>query len=77
MSFSRLYSSNLHPQLFHSKPLAVEASKDVLSDLLNGLIMVLLDDRLMVLEGGPQVMRSVNVLLVKVVENADHSSTMG
>ncbi|XP_071809133.1 cytoskeleton-associated protein 5-A-like isoform X2 [Asterias amurensis] len=63
--------------LFHSKPLAVEASKDVLSDLLNGLIMVLLDDRLMVLEGGPQVMRSVNVLLVKVVENADHSSTMG
>ncbi|XP_038047612.1 cytoskeleton-associated protein 5-like [Patiria miniata] len=63
--------------LFHSRPLAQEASKDVLCDLLNGLVTVLLDDRLMALEGGPQVMRSVNVLLVKVVENADHSNTMG
>ncbi|XP_022089158.1 cytoskeleton-associated protein 5-like isoform X2 [Acanthaster planci] len=63
--------------LFHSRPLAQEASKDVLCDLLNGLITVLLDDRLMAFEGGPQVMRSVNVLLVKVVENADHSNTMG
>ena len=64
-------------QLFHSRTLAQEASKDVLCDLLNGLVTVLLDDRLMALEGGPQVMRSVNVLLVKVVENADHTNTMG
>ncbi|PIK41383.1 putative cytoskeleton-associated protein 5 [Apostichopus japonicus] len=46
-------------------------------DLVNGLITVLIDDRLMNFEDGPQVVRSVNVLMAKVVENSDHSNIIG
>ncbi|KAJ8023557.1 Cytoskeleton-associated protein 5 [Holothuria leucospilota] len=63
--------------LFQNCQLSKEASKDVLCDLVNGLITVLIDDRLMKFEDGPQVVRSVNVLMAKVVENSDHSNIIG
>lgn len=49
----------------------------MICDLVNGLITVLIDDRLMNFEDGPQVVRSVNVLMAKVVENSDHSNIIG
>ncbi|XP_071830339.1 cytoskeleton-associated protein 5-like isoform X2 [Apostichopus japonicus] len=63
--------------LFQNSQLSREASKDVICDLVNGLITVLIDDRLMNFEDGPQVVRSVNVLMAKVVENSDHSNIIG
>ena len=57
--------------------MAQKASKDVLCDLINGLITALIYDRLMSFDDGPQVVRSVNVLMVKVVENADPNNALG
>lgn len=52
-------------------------SKDVLRDLMTSLVTVLLDDRLMEVEDGPQVVRSVNLTVVKIVERADSTNIMG
>ncbi|XP_070564717.1 cytoskeleton-associated protein 5-like isoform X2 [Ptychodera flava] len=63
--------------LFQNATLAKRASREVLKDLLHGLITVLLDDRLVEFNDGPQVVRSVNVLVVKVVEKSDHNNILG
>ncbi|XP_071485290.1 cytoskeleton-associated protein 5-like [Diadema antillarum] len=63
--------------VFQNTSLSQQASKDVLCDLINGLITVLIDDRLMAFDEGPQVVRSVNVVMAKVVENADHNAAIG
>ena len=54
----------------------MQASKDILKDLLNNLVTVLLDNRLNELEDGPQIVRSVNVLVVKIVEKSDQTNVL-
>ena len=54
--------------------LATHASKDILKELIYNLVTMLLDNRLMELEEGPQVVRSVNVLVVKIVEKSDQTN---
>ncbi len=63
-------------QLFQCGSLGKQASRDVLKDLINSLITILLDNRLEDLEEGPQVVRSVNVMVVKIIENSDPTNVM-
>lgn len=75
---TRLYRCLLATLLavFQNSSLAKKASKDVLKDLVNSLITTLLDNRLNSLEEGPQVIRTVNVMVVKIVEHADHTNVL-
>ena len=51
-------------------------SKDALKDLIFNLITVLLDSRINSLDDGPQLVRSVNVMVVKIVDKGDHTNVM-
>ncbi|XP_033117139.1 cytoskeleton-associated protein 5-like isoform X3 [Anneissia japonica] len=62
--------------LFQNRMLAMKASKDVLCDLVNGLITVLIDNRLEAFDDGPQVIRSINMLMVKVLDQSDPTNSM-
>ena len=57
-------------QLFSCGSVASEISTDILKDLIYQLSMIMLDPRLEDIEEGTQVIRSVNILLVKVVEKS-------
>ncbi|XP_041052921.1 cytoskeleton-associated protein 5 isoform X2 [Carcharodon carcharias] len=62
--------------LFQIEALAKEASMGVLKDLMHGLILLMLDSRLEDLDEGPQVIRSVNLLMVKVLEKSDPTNIL-
>ncbi|XP_078077167.1 cytoskeleton-associated protein 5 [Mustelus asterias] len=62
--------------LFQVETLAKEASMGVLKDLMHGLILLMLDSRLDDLDEGPQVIRSVNLLMVKVLEKSDPTNIL-
>uniref|UniRef100_A0A8D0EYY0 Cytoskeleton associated protein 5 n=1 Tax=Strix occidentalis caurina TaxID=311401 RepID=A0A8D0EYY0_STROC len=63
-------------QLFRIESLAREASTGVLKDLMHGLITLMLDSRVEDLEEGEQVIRSVNLLVVKVLEKSDQTNIL-
>uniref|UniRef100_A0A8C2TR84 Cytoskeleton associated protein 5 n=1 Tax=Coturnix japonica TaxID=93934 RepID=A0A8C2TR84_COTJA len=63
-------------QLFQIESLAREASTGVLKDLMHGLITLMLDSRVEDLEEGEQVIRSVNLLVVKVLEKSDQTNIL-
>uniref|UniRef100_A0A670Z0A0 Cytoskeleton associated protein 5 n=1 Tax=Pseudonaja textilis TaxID=8673 RepID=A0A670Z0A0_PSETE len=63
-------------QLFQIESLAREASAGVLKDLMHGLITLMLDSRVEDLEEGQQVIRSVNLLVVKVLEKSDQTNIL-
>ncbi|KFO85503.1 Cytoskeleton-associated protein 5 [Buceros rhinoceros silvestris] len=62
--------------LFQIESLAQEASTGVLKDLMHGLITLMLDSRVEDLEEGEQVIRSVNLLVVKVLEKSDQTNIL-
>ncbi|XP_023612399.1 cytoskeleton-associated protein 5 isoform X2 [Myotis lucifugus] len=62
--------------LFQIESLAREASTGVLKDLMHGLITLMLDSRIEDLEEGQQVIRSVNLLVVKVLEKSDQTNIL-
>ncbi|XP_052800946.1 cytoskeleton-associated protein 5-A-like isoform X2 [Mya arenaria] len=62
--------------LFQNSVLACHASKEILKELMYNLLTLLLDQRLNDLEEGPQVVRSVNVLVVKIVERSDQTNVL-
>uniref|UniRef100_A0A7M4FAU9 Cytoskeleton associated protein 5 n=1 Tax=Crocodylus porosus TaxID=8502 RepID=A0A7M4FAU9_CROPO len=62
--------------LFQIESLAREASTGVLKDLMHGLITLMLDSRVEDLEEGQQVIRSVNLLVVKVLEKSDQTNIL-
>ncbi|XP_008103083.1 cytoskeleton-associated protein 5 isoform X2 [Anolis carolinensis] len=62
--------------LFQIECLAREASAGVLKDLMHGLITLMLDSRVEDLEEGQQVIRSVNLLVVKVLEKSDQTNIL-
>lgn len=43
----------------------------ILKDLMHGLIMLMLDSRVEDIEEGTQVIRSVNLLVIRVLEKSD------
>ncbi|XP_017297361.1 cytoskeleton-associated protein 5 isoform X2 [Kryptolebias marmoratus] len=60
--------------LFSVEPLAKEASVGVLKDLMHGLITLMLDSRVEDVEDGTQVIRSVNLLVIRVLEHSDQTN---
>ncbi|NXJ65537.1 CKAP5 protein, partial [Rostratula benghalensis] len=74
----RLYSCIIGSMitLFQIESLAREASTGVLKDLMHGLITLLLDSRLEDLDKGVQVIRSVNLLVLKVLEKSDQTNVL-
>ncbi|XP_053545283.1 cytoskeleton-associated protein 5-A [Bombina bombina] len=74
----RLYSCIIGNMisLFQMETLAREASTGVLKDLMHGLITLMLDSRVEDLEEGQQVVRSVNLLVVKVLEKSDQTNIL-
>lgn len=63
-------------QLFSMETLAKEASMGVLKDLLHSFVMLLLDSRVEDIEDGEQVIRSINLLVIRVLENSDQTNIM-
>ncbi|XP_041280411.1 cytoskeleton-associated protein 5 isoform X1 [Onychostruthus taczanowskii] len=74
----RLYSCIIGSMitLFQIESLAREASTGVLKDLMHGLITLMLDSRVEDLEESEQVIRSVNLLVVKVLEKSDQTNIL-
>lgn len=62
------------PQLFSMETLAREASMGVLKDLMHGLIMLMLDARVEDIKDGQQLIRSVNLLVIRVLEKSDQTN---
>lgn len=46
----------------------------VLKDLMHGLITLMLDSRVEDIEDGTQVIRSVNLLVIRVLEKSDQTN---
>uniref|UniRef100_A0A8C2FTH4 Cytoskeleton associated protein 5 n=1 Tax=Cyprinus carpio TaxID=7962 RepID=A0A8C2FTH4_CYPCA len=63
-------------QLFSMESLAREASMGVLKDLMHGLITLMLDSRVEDIEDGQQLIRSVNLLVVRVLEKSDQTNIL-
>uniref|UniRef100_A0A8C5I5R7 TOG domain-containing protein n=1 Tax=Gouania willdenowi TaxID=441366 RepID=A0A8C5I5R7_GOUWI len=61
-------------QLFAMEVLAREASVGVLKDLLHGLFTLMLDGRMEDIEDGQQVVRSVNMLVIRILEKSDQTN---
>ncbi|KAK9517304.1 hypothetical protein VZT92_025187 [Zoarces viviparus] len=60
--------------LFSMESLAREASMGVLKDLMHGVITLMLDGRVENIEDGLQVIRSVNLLVTRVMEKSDQTN---
>lgn len=73
---SKLYSCIIGNMLslFSMEALAKEASMGVLKDLMHGLIMLMLDARVEDIKDGQQLIRSVNLLVIKVLEKSDQTN---
>lgn len=69
-------SYSLGSQLFSMESLAREASMGVLKDLMHGLITLMLDARVEDIEDGQQLIRSVNLLVVRVLEKSDQTNIL-
>lgn len=63
-------------QLFSMESLAREASMGVLKDLMHGLITLMLDGRVEDIRDGQQVIRSVNLLVIRVLEKSDKTNML-
>uniref|UniRef100_A0A8D3C6Y8 Cytoskeleton associated protein 5 n=1 Tax=Scophthalmus maximus TaxID=52904 RepID=A0A8D3C6Y8_SCOMX len=61
-------------QLFSMESLAREASMGVLKDLMHGVITLMLDSRVEDIEDGQQLIRSVNLLVIRVLEKSDQTN---
>ncbi|XP_078478550.1 cytoskeleton-associated protein 5 [Lampetra planeri] len=62
--------------LFSMESLAREASIGVLKDLMHGLITLMLDTRVEDIEDGQQLIRSVNLLVIRVIEKSDQTNIL-
>uniref|UniRef100_A0A7N8WK14 Cytoskeleton associated protein 5 n=1 Tax=Mastacembelus armatus TaxID=205130 RepID=A0A7N8WK14_9TELE len=60
--------------LFSMEALAREASMAVVKDLMHGLITLMLDGRVEDIEDGQQLIRSVNLLVIRVLEKSDQTN---
>ena len=63
--------------VFSSAPLARAVSRSSLKQVMQVLITVLSDDRLAALDEGPQILRAINILMVKVIEMSDQTYVLG
>ena len=63
--------------LFGETSLARAASREILKDIIHVLISTLLDENLIKLYEGPQVIRCVNKLMLNVMEKSDRNNVLG
>lgn len=69
-----LVSLFLFYQLFSMESLAREASMGVLKDLMHGLITLMLDGRVEDIKDCQQLIRSLNLLVIRVLEKSDQTN---
>ena len=63
--------------LFSNEPLAKVVSRDTLKHLAQALITSVLDERIAKLQDGPQIIRTINVLVVKMIQKTDTTVCLG
>lgn len=68
------YVLNTLMQTFQIKRLAYEIKEESLHSLFTELLLWLLDDRVPLLDDGSQLLKALNVLVLKILENANRTS---
>lgn len=63
--------------LFSETSLAVKATQDSLVEVERDVIAYLVDERLLKLEEAPQLIRSLNFLMLRVCENSEKTAIFG
>lgn len=68
------YVLNTLMQTFQLKKLAHNVKQDTLNKLIMELLLWLLDERVPLMDDGSQLLKALNVLMLKILENADRTS---
>lgn len=69
------YVLNTLMQTFQNKTLAHAVKESTLDDLITELLLWLLDDRVPRMDDGGQLLKALNVLMLKILDNADRTSS--
>ena len=63
--------------LFSESSLAVKASQDSLVEVERDILTYIVDERLLKLEDAPQLIRSLNFLMLRICENTGKTAIFG
>ena len=63
--------------LFSESSLAVKASQDSLVEVERDILTYIVDERLLKLEDAPQLIRSLNFLMLRICENSEKTAIFG
>ena len=63
--------------LFSEPSLAIKASQDSLVEVERDILTYIVDERLLKLEDAPQLIRSLNFLMLRVCENSEKTAIFG
>ena len=63
--------------LFSAKELAQVVSKSVLKDVISFLLTCLVEDKFQVFEDSDQAVKTINMLILKMIHNTDHNRCFG
>ncbi|GMH05428.1 hypothetical protein Nepgr_007268 [Nepenthes gracilis] len=69
------YVLNTLMQTFQNKRLAHAVKESTLNDLITELLLWLLDERVPRMDDGGQLLKALNVLMLKILDNADRTSS--
>ncbi|CAL0321285.1 unnamed protein product [Lupinus luteus] len=69
------YVLNTLMQTFQNKRLAYAVKESTLDSLITELLLWLLDDRVPHMDDGSQLLKALNVLMLKILDNADRTSS--
>ncbi|GAB4826923.1 Protein MICROTUBULE ORGANIZATION 1 [Ancistrocladus abbreviatus] len=69
------YVLNTLMQTFQNKRLAHAVKESTLNDLITELLLWLLDERVPHMDDGGQLLKALNVLMLKILDNADRTSS--
>lgn len=69
------YVLNTLMQAFQNRTLAHAVKENTLHDLITELLIWLLDERVSRMDEGPQLLKALNVLMLKILDNADRTSS--
>ncbi|KAL5568082.1 hypothetical protein UlMin_024657 [Ulmus minor] len=69
------YVLNTLMQTFQNKRLAHAVKESTLDSLITELLLWLLDDRVSHMDAGSQLLKALNVLMLKILDNADRTSS--
>ncbi|KAL3643399.1 Protein MICROTUBULE ORGANIZATION 1 [Castilleja foliolosa] len=69
------YVLNTLMQIFQNKRLAYAVKENTLDSLITELLLWLLDERVPQMDDGSQLLRALNVLMLKILDNAERTSS--